>query len=148
MMKVRFLPVRGDQGWNVGSGERLLCETPCEKWIDPAIPFNYRKNKELVELPDLREHAAMERVQVEVQPTKNALKILGIVGASLFGATAASGTVFTSVGFGADDPGFKTAGLITLPIGLLGLAASIYAIAESGSHVEVNSWTTLGDSSP
>jgi hypothetical protein len=145
MMKVRFLPVRGDQGWNVGSGERLLCETPCEKWVDPAIPFNYRREKELVELPDLRENAAMERVQVEVHPTKQVQKVLGIVGASLFGVTAACGTVFTSIGFGADDPGFKSAGLITLPIGLIGLAGSIYAIVTSGSHVEVNAWTTVGD---
>jgi hypothetical protein len=59
--------------------------------------------------------------------------------------TAASGTVFTSIGFGADDPGFKSAGLITLPIGLIGLAASIYAIVTSGSHVDVNPWTTIGD---
>jgi hypothetical protein len=145
MMKVRFLPVRGDLGWNVGSGERVLCETPCEKWVDPAIPFNYRKEKELVELPDLREHAAMERVQVEVQPTKLPLKVLGITGTSLFGMTAAAGTVFTSVGFGGDDPGFKTAGLVTLPIGLVGLAASIYAIVASGSHVDVNAWTIASD---
>jgi hypothetical protein len=74
-----------------------------------------------------------------------ALKVLGIVGASLFGATAASGTVFTSVGFGGDDPGFKTAGLVTLPIGLVGLAVSIYAIAASGSHVEVNAWNVASD---
>jgi hypothetical protein len=148
MMKVRFLPVRGDLGWDVGSGERLLCETPCERWVDPAIPFNYRKNKELVELPDLREHAAVERVQLEVHPTKTVQKVLGIVGASLFGATAASGTVFTSVGFGGDDPGFKTAGLITLPIGLVGLAASIYAIATSGSHVDVSAWDGVSDGMP
>jgi hypothetical protein len=145
MMKVRFLPVRGDLGWGVGSGERLLCETPCEKWVDPAIPFNYRKEKDFVDLPDLREHSTMERVQIEVQPTNKPVKILGIVGASLFGITAASGIVFTSVGFGANDPGFKTAGLITLPIGLAGLAASIYAIVSSGSHVEVNSWSTASD---
>jgi hypothetical protein len=145
MMKVRFLPVRGEQGWDVGSGERLLCDTPCEKWVDPAIPFNYRKDKQLIELPDFREHAAMERVQVEVQPTKTAQRVLGIVGASLFGATAASGTVFTSVGFGANDPGFKSAGLVTLSIGLVGLAASIYAIATSGSQVEVSAWNGASD---
>jgi hypothetical protein len=145
MMKVRFLPVRGDLGWGVGSGERVLCETPCEKWVDPAIPFNYRKEKQFVELPDLREHAAMERVQVEVRPTNLPLKVLGIVGASLFGTTTASGIVFTSVGFGANDSGFKTAGLVTLPIGLVGLAASIYGIVASGSHVEVNSWNSASD---
>jgi hypothetical protein len=145
MMKVRFLPVREDQGWEVGSGERLLCDTPCEKWVDPAIPFNYRKNKDLVELPDLREHSEMERIQIEVHPTKQVQKVLGIVGASLFGIATASGTVFTSVGFAADDPGFKTAGLITLPIGLVGLAASIYAIVTSGSQVDVNAWSGASD---
>jgi hypothetical protein len=145
MMKVRFLPVRGEQGWAVGSGERLLCDTPCEKWVDPAIPFNYRKKDQIVELPDLREHATAERVQIEVHPTKVVQKVLGIVGTSLFGVAAAAGTVFTAVGFGVDDAGMKTAGLITLPIGLVGVAASVYAIVTSGSRVEVNAWNVASD---
>jgi hypothetical protein len=165
MVKVRFLPVRGDEGWQVGSGERVLCATPCEKWIDPAIPFNYRKKvtrtffggkDDIVELPDLREHAAMQRLQVDVEPTKTGLRALGIVGTSLFGAATAAGTAFTAVGFGADSGGLKTAGLITLPLGLAGLAVSIYGIVRSSSHVDVTGWngqtdettSTLRPSSP
>jgi hypothetical protein len=154
MVKVRFLPVRGDQGWEVGSGERVLCGTPCEKWIDPAIPFNYRKRRnpgeiserdQTVDLPDLRQHVAMQRMQVDVEPTKTTLRTLGIVGTSIFGATAAAGIVFTSVGFGVDSGGLQTAGLITLPLGLLGLAASIYGVVSSGSHVDVTSWSGQSD---
>jgi hypothetical protein len=155
MIKVRFLPVRGDPAWEVGSGERVLCGTPCEKWIDPAIPYNYRKKApndffirpkdDVVELPDLRPHAATQRVQVEVEPTNKSLQALGIVGTSIFGATVLAGTTFTAIGFGADKSGLKTAGLITLPLGAIGLFASIYAIVKSGSRVEVTDWNGQSD---
>jgi hypothetical protein len=153
MMKVRFLPVRGEPEWKVGSGDRVLCATPCEKWLDPAIPYNYRKDKngnlmslgfgqgdEVVDLPDLRDHASTERVQIEVKPRRTGQWVVGIVGVSLFGATAAAGTAFTAVGYGTGSSGLKTAGLITLPIGLAGVAASIYAIVTSGSEVAVTPW--------
>jgi hypothetical protein len=157
MVKVRFLPVRGDQGWEVGSGERILCTAPCEKWIDPVFPFNYRKKREggfglqkdlIIDLPDFRPHAAMQRLQVDVTPENAPVRVLGIVGTSLFGAATAAGTVFTAVGFGSDSSGLKTAGLITLPLGLVGLAASIYAIVTSGSHVDVSGWDGTSAPSP
>jgi hypothetical protein len=156
MIKVRFLPVRGDPAWAVGSGERVLCGTPCEKWLDPAIPYNYRKKApndfiitpkdDVVELPDLRPQLALQRVQVEVKPTDKALLALGIVGTSFFGAAVLAGTTFTAVGFGADNGGLKTAGLITLPLGAIGLFASIYAIVKSSSNVSVTGWN--GESDP
>jgi hypothetical protein len=67
------------------------------------------------------------------------------VGTSIFGATVLAGTTFTAIGFGADKSGLKTAGLITLPLGAIGLFASIYAIVKSGSRVEVTDWNGQSD---
>ena len=144
-IKVRFLPVRGDPQWQITSGDRLLCGTPCERWMDPAMPVTFRKDKEIVDVPDLRDYHDSTRMQVEARPTRRAQQILGIVGASLFGAAAATGTALTSVGFGTDTSELKTSGLITLSAGLLGLVPSIWAIATSGSDVTITRWDTDSD---
>jgi hypothetical protein len=147
-VKVRFLPVRGDSEWQITSGDRVLCSTPCERWMDPAMPVTFRREKSSVDVPDLRQHPESNRLQVEAHPTKVARQALGIVGASLFGAAVVTGTIFTAVGFGGDVSGLKTAGLITLPVGLLGLVPSIWAIATSGSEVAITPWTTESDREP
>jgi hypothetical protein len=144
-VKVRFLPVRGESSWQIASGDRSLCSTPCVRWMDPAMPVSYRKDRETIDVPDLREHPGSNHLQIEAHPTKQAQLVLGIVGTSLFGIAAVTGTALTSVGFGVGDPGLKGAGLITLPIGLLGLIPSIYAIATSGSDIVITPWTTASE---
>jgi len=144
-VKVRFLPVRGDPDWQIASGDRILCATPCERWMDPAIPVTYRKDKRLVDVPDLRQHPESNRLQIEAQPTRVPQLVLGIVGTSLFGAATVTGGTLTAVGFGGDVSGLKTAGLVTLSAGLLGLLPSIWAIATSGSEVTITPWTTESD---
>jgi hypothetical protein len=145
-VKVRFLPVRGDSKWQIATGDRLLCGTPCERWMDPAMPVTFRKDKEAVDVPDLRQYQDSNRMQVEARPTRRALQILGIVGTSLFGAAAVTGTALASVGFAGDTSDLKTSGLITLSTGLLGLVPSIWAIVASGSEVTVTPWNTSSDS--
>jgi hypothetical protein len=145
-VKVRFLPVRGDSEWQIASGDRLLCGTPCERWMDPAMPVTFRKEKDTVDVPDLRQYQDSTRMQVEARPTRRVQQILGIVGTSLFGIAAVTGTALTSVGFGTDTSELKTSGLITLSVGLLGLVPSIWAIATSGPEVTITPWNTESDS--
>jgi hypothetical protein len=144
-VKVRFLPVRGDSQWQIASGDRFLCGTPCERWMDPAMPVTFRKEKESVDVPDLRQYQDSNRMQVEARPTRRAQQLLGIVGTSLFGLAAVTGTALTSVGFGTDTSELKTAGLITLSAGVLGLVPSIWAIATSGPEVTITPWSTGSD---
>ena len=47
------------------SGDRVLCGTPCERWMDPAMPVTYRKEKSSVDVPDLRRHPESNRLQID-----------------------------------------------------------------------------------
>jgi hypothetical protein len=65
-VKVKFLPVRAQQEWEVVVGDRTLCKTPCERWVDPAMPYTLKydprffQRNEYIEVPDLRQHAGSE----------------------------------------------------------------------------------------
>ena len=41
-VKVKFLPVRAAQDWDVLVGDRTVCKTPCERWVDPAMPYTLK----------------------------------------------------------------------------------------------------------
>jgi hypothetical protein len=142
MLKVRFLPVRAEEKWEVVVGDRSLCTTPCERWVDPAMPFSLRydpgfwSRNQYWEIPDLRPHLHDERVAVQVEPTKTAELVGGIVVTSFSGIAVVTGTVLTAAGCGRDS-GMCAAGLITLPIGLLGLAPGIWMMIDAKGTVHV-----------
>ena len=73
-VKVKFLPVQAAQEWDVVVGDKTLCKTPCEKWVDPAMPYTlkydpgiFQKN-ELIEVPDLRGQTGGDRLMVRAEP--------------------------------------------------------------------------------
>jgi hypothetical protein len=142
MLKVRFLPVRAEEKWEVVVGDRSLCTTPCERWVDPVMPFTLRydpgfwSRNQYWEIPDLRPHVHEERVEVRVQPTKTAELVGGIVVTSFSGIAVATGTVLTAAGCGSSS-GMCAAGLITLPIGLAGLVPGIWMMIDSKGIVHV-----------
>jgi hypothetical protein len=142
-VKVRFWPVRPDEPWQVVVGDRPVCTTPCEKWVDPGMPYTLKhdpgfwRRNEYVELPDLRQYAALERLEVRVIPTDGGELALGIVATSLGGLAAATGTVLTAAGCG-DSRGQCTAGLVTLPLGLVASGAGVWMILDSAGEIKVN----------
>jgi hypothetical protein len=142
MLKVKFLPVRSGEKWEVVVGDRTLCTAPCERWVDPAMPFMLKYDPGLLqrnqywEIPDLRPHLAEERVEVHVVPTKTTEFVGGIVITSFSGIAVATGTALTAVGC-SKGTGICTAGLVTLPIGLLGLVPGIWMIVDSKGTVHV-----------
>jgi hypothetical protein len=105
-VKARFLPVRANQKWEVLVGDRSLCTTPCERWVDPAVPFTLKwdggffKGNEAIEVPDLREHAAKERVAIRATPRATGEFAGGVVATSFAGIATLTGTVLTAVGCG------------------------------------------------
>lgn len=141
-MKVRFLPVHPDEPWEVMVGDRKVCTTPCERWVDPSIPYTLKYDPGFLyrnqywELPDLRQYASYERAQIRVEPRATGEFVGGLLITTFAGTTTLVGTTLTAVGCGR-SAGMCTAGLITLPIGLLGLVPGIWMIVDSAGEVHV-----------
>jgi hypothetical protein len=142
-LKVKFLPVHAMEQWDVMAGEnQKLCTAPCEKWVDPGVPYVMKydpgwwtRNK-YVSVPDLRPYLSDERVEISVEPTNGGELAGGIVVTTVGGLATAAGTVFLAAGCGRDSK-VCAAGGITLPVGLLGLAGGIYLIVDSSGQVKV-----------
>lgn len=143
-LKVRFQQVRPDQEWEVMVGDRPLCKTPCERWVDPSIPYTLKydpgffSRNQYLDVPDLRLHQSDERVEIRAQPQKMMELAGGITVTSLGGMAAVAGTALTAIGCSQDDrKGMCTAGLITLPIGLVMLVPGIWMMLDSKGTVSV-----------
>lgn len=152
-VKVKFLPVRAREDWEVVVGDRPLCKTPCERWVDPAMPYTLKydpgfwQRNEYVEVPDLRQHASGERLEVRALPRNTGEFVGGIVMTAFGGIGVATGTALTAAGCGR-TPGMCTAGLITLPAGLLALAPGIWMIVDSKGTVHVTPMQARAPASP
>jgi hypothetical protein len=143
-VKVKFLPVRPDQDWEVMVGDRPLCKTPCEKWVDPAMPYTLKydpgffQRNQYLDVPDLRMHQAHERVAIRAQPQNMAEFVGGITATSLGGMAAVAGIALTAIGCSQEDgAGMCRGGVITLPLGLLTTAAGIWMMLDSKGVVRV-----------
>ncbi len=154
-VKVRFWPVDPEQDWNVVVGDREVCKTPCERWVDPAMPYSLKydpgtwKKNQFVELPDLRKYAALERMDVRVIPRATGEFAVGVLATSLGGAALATGVVLTSAGCGKGG-GVCTAGLINMPIGAAVVAGGVWMIVDSSGQINVtpSGPAGVGTSSP
>jgi transposase len=141
-VKVKFLPVRAQQEWEVVVGDRPLCKTPCERWVDPAMPYTLKydpgffQRNEYIDVPDLRQHAASERLLVRAEPRNTSEFLGGIMLTTFGGLGVVTGTTLAAVGCGKTG-GLCTAGLVTLPLGLLALAPGIWMIVDSKGVVHV-----------
>jgi hypothetical protein len=141
-VKVKFLPVHAEQEWDVVVGDRTLCKTPCERWVDPAMPYTLKydpgffQRNEYLDVPDLRE-AGAERLLVRAQPQRKGEFVGGLMVTMLGGLAALTGTALTAVGCSGAESSLCGPGLVTLPIGLLALAPGIFMIVDSKGVVHV-----------
>ena len=141
-VKVKFLPVRANQEWEVVVGDRTICKTPCERWVDPAMPYTLRydpgffQRNEYLEVPDLRPHQSTERVMVRAEPRNFGEFATGITLTSLGGMTVMVGAALAGIGC-SRGTGMCTTGAILLPIGLLATLPGIWMILDSKGSVRV-----------
>jgi hypothetical protein len=140
-VKAKFLPVRAEQEWNVVVGDRTICKTPCERWLDPAMPYTlkydpglFQKN-EYLEVPDLRGQG--ERVMVRAEPRSTGELLGGIMLVTFGGLGIVTGTALTAVGCASGDSALCAAGLITLPAGLVLLTPGVWLAIDSKGTVRV-----------
>ena len=143
-VKVRFVTGVANKKWKVVVGDRELCETPCERWVDPVMPYAMRSDEgfmqqnNVVEVPDLREYEGQGAMQVKAHPRSMAGLAGGVTATTFGGLGVAAGVVFLAVGCPSEDhKGFCTAGAITFPIGGLLTGGGIYLIVNSGARAEV-----------
>lgn len=145
-LKVTFLSANPDHQYDVTIEDRKLCTTPCQRWVDPAVPFTFLHEKswfernERIDVPDLREHREQgDRLDARAYPTKTGKLAGGIVMTTFGGAGVLTGAALTAIGASKDDKkGYLTAGLITLPIGIGLTVPGILLIVNSGSRVEIS----------
>jgi hypothetical protein len=148
MVKVRFLPVDNRNKWEVMVGDRTLCTTPCEKWVDPAMPFSFKydpgilQRNSIIDVPDLREQAKVDKVEVKATPRKTGQLVGGILITTFAGIAVLTGVTLTAVGCPTGENGMCVGGLITLPIGIAGIIPGVMMISASSPTVEVRPWTS------
>ena len=96
MVKVRFLPVDATNRWDVMVGDRTLCTTPCEKWVDPAMPFSFKhdpgfwQRNSYIDIPDIREQSKADKVEVKATPRNTAQLVGGILITTFSGIAVAT----------------------------------------------------------
>lgn len=156
MVKARFLPVSATQQWDIVVGDRTLCTTPCERWVDPGMPFTFKYDpgflyrNELIDVPDLAASGAGDHIEVKAEPRRTAEFVGGIVATTFSGAAVLTGTALTAVGCG-EGGKTCTAGLVTLPLGAAALVPSIWLILDSAPRVQLRPFapgSTLGQLPP
>jgi hypothetical protein len=141
-LNVRFLPPDPDRSWKLVRGERVLCDVPCERRIDPNKPYAFRteggflRPDHFEDVPDLRPHAGEGEVEVRPSPRKTGRLAGGIVMTSLGGIALATGAVLLGVNCGKSTGGC-IAGGATGVVGAAAVAVGIVFIVTSRSTIEV-----------
>jgi hypothetical protein len=98
-------------------------------------PGFFQRN-EYLDVPDLRAHQASERMMVRAEPRNTGEFVTGILVTTLGGAAVLTGTALTAIGC-SNGTGMCTAGLITLPIGIVAVIPGVWMILDSKGTVQV-----------
>jgi hypothetical protein len=150
-VKVNFTTSDAETVWEVVADDRVLCETPCVKFLPPTEHVLLREKDPgflqpaaRIAVDDLAERATSDSVDVRAHPTAKGELVGGMTATSLAGATALTGVTLTAVGCGGGHDSMCTAGLVTLPIGLLALIPSIWLMVDAGARADVEAASRAG----
>jgi hypothetical protein len=142
-LRVRFLPPDPDRAWRLSVAERKLCDVPCTRSVDPALPYSFRadggflRGDDVVDIPDLRPFDGAGDVEVRPVPRNTGRLVWGIVMTSIGGLGMITGGVLLASGCGGQDQGRCIAGAIATPAGALLVAPGIWFIVTSRGGIEV-----------
>jgi hypothetical protein len=157
MIKVNLLSAAGGTTWEVLADGRVMCQTPCSRWLPPSTallmretdsPF-YRRT-DSVDVPNLQPFAGQGPLEVRADTTSLPLFTTGLVFTTLSGSSALVGIVLTAVGFGTGRNDLGTGGLIALGVGAAVLVPSIVLMVKGGPSVEIlpSAPASLGEARP
>ncbi len=143
-VKVSFVAGEGGAKWSVQVGDRKLCDTPCERWVDPVMPYTMRseagflQKDNVADVPDLRQQLGSGPFVVRAHPRSIAALAGGVTATTFGGLGFAAGVTLMTVGCGSSEhKSMCTAGAITVPVGGLVTAGGIYLIVNSGERAEI-----------
>lgn len=145
MVQVELVSADADRRWDVVVDDRLICTTPCVRWMDPTRPLLLQshvrwRGQGPDELRILRlepELAAAGNLQLLAVGTDRAKQATGITFASLGGTAMVTGIALTGNGCSQPDKGgMCRGGLITLGASVPVLAGAIWLILDSLPRAE------------
>lgn len=141
-VKVQFVGINSPKPWDVTRGEQFVCTTPCGGWFNPndSLQMHTGEGKgSLFELnvPNLRPHAKKGPLEVQAEPGSMGLFAGGVTVTALSGMAVMVGGILAAIGCATDSSGVCKAGLITMPIGAVGLIPGIWMIASAGADAEI-----------
>jgi hypothetical protein len=149
-VKVAFSAAQADSTWEIVTGDKVLCTTPCSKWVDPATPFLMRDKdasflmRNRIEVTNLKEHAARAPLVVQAHSSS----FLGFAGGatitSVGGMAAIAGITLSAIGCsqGGEGASMCKGGIIAGSLGALALIPGIWIIVKSGAHAEITTSAT------
>jgi hypothetical protein len=144
-VKVDFVSGNPASRWDVYSDDQVICTTPCARWVHPERPVMLRAREDAwmmasdkVQVANLLTDGGGVHLQLRAQPTARGKLSAGIVFTSFSGMAVLTGVTLTSLGcLAGESSGMCTGGLITLGVGGVALAGSIWMILDSLPHAEV-----------
>jgi hypothetical protein len=118
-----------DAAWDVWVDRNAICATPCTL----PLATNYVSVKTQERNPIRLDIGYLPPgdVTVKIHPFREGMYAGGIVATTFAGLSLATGITLTSVGYGVDNDGMKTAGLITGVAGAIGLYGGIYLMRKA-----------------
>ena len=141
-LHARFLPPDTDSDWKLTIADRELCKLPCQRRVDPSLPYSYRaeagflRPDHVVELPDLREHSGQGEVDVRFTEPQTSRRVWGILMTTFGGLALVTGAAVMAATC-RDSTGGCIAGGATSVGGVGLLVPGIVFIATSGREIEV-----------
>jgi hypothetical protein len=138
-LKVDFISAKPSVRWDVYINDQATCTTPCVAWVDPSRPVELRTREDRPDkLGVQRLETGQGPLQVQAKPSSQGQFVTGLTFTALGGMAVITGTALAGLGCSLDDHrGMCTAGLITLPIGAVVTAGSIFLMLDSGPEAQV-----------
>lgn len=144
-VRADFLSGDASSRWDVYVDDRVVCTTPCSGYVRPERPVMLRTREDgplgpsdRVQLASLFPHAADGPVQVAAHPTSRGKLVTGITFTAFGGMAAITGVALSGIGCSRDRAGMCKAGMISLGVGAVVTAASVWLILDSFAHAELS----------
>lgn len=143
-VKVDFVSGNPASRWDVYADDQVICTTPCVRWVDPHRPVALRTREsgflqapDRVQVANLLSHQGQQHLQLHAHGTSNGKLVTGITFTAFSGMAMLTGTSLAGLGCATDRSTMCKAGWITLGVGSVALAGSIWLILDSRARAEV-----------
>jgi hypothetical protein len=157
-VKVDFVSSDASGRWDVYADDKVVCTTPCASFVHPAHPIMLRgrgdgmlsmARLDSVEVPNLLGESA-PHLQLEAHPTARGQWVAGMTFMALTGMAVVTGAVLTPIGCSRNPvsnelSGMCEAGLITLGVGAVTFAGSLWLFLDARPYADVTPYAEGGN---